>query len=787
MAVTGEKDVAAMARQITQVTQRDGWKSDKSVVPDMQRLLGKLTTLKVDKDLLQRTKIGAAVNKLKKHDDEIVRGYSQSLTKKWKNEVGIASSSSSSSRPPERQRVPSPSPPKPNSGDQKRLESARKRLQEGYASERAKRDSRTVQVLSGPIAKGRRGTTVSTAPSRSSIGRAQLAQRRPLSSANHRAASAPPVARRVLPASRLQQQARRPATSLANMSAEERHRQRQLKYRALSGQPGNGSDSGRREPERARISSSSTQQMAERELAMLDKMYPRVCGVGTASTASNSSGGVKKKTSTAARRKEVNYTEGQREVLSWLKGLSVDMSEYAPAFFENGFDSVKLLSTIEKSDLPSLVPKKGHHRLIQQALNDLRHKHSTSAASQRRDHFQKESRVRRRDPFEDEDSDDSFVVSDDGEYRPGHIAAMFRKNRKRQYSYDSDDSINMEASFDEIQKEEKRSTKTSRGHAQQEDAQEEEKLRSAQLFTLQLAKDRLENCKCQKRASASRNVPTKNERERARRAAVALSAVAFTSLAVSSRQGETDRSAPLPFNPEEFLYPTIQPFNTGCGNPYGKPVIMVHGGPGAGCSVSMRRYHDPRVYRIILLDQRGSGRSKPHASLENNTTWHLVEDMEKLRRHLGIEKLVLRGIFHLRKQEIDFYYQHGANFIYPDRWEAYRDAIPRTSVETLRLTSEDPKVRIPAALAWTTWEKTTSNLIPPSNAADKSMDEEKFAEAFARIENHYFVNKGFFPNDEFLNENTYKIRHIPTTAGHSAMEPGIAKELVEATNKFKNL
>ncbi|ETK72742.1 hypothetical protein F441_20691 [Phytophthora nicotianae CJ01A1] len=500
MAVTGEKDVAAMARQIAEITQRDGWKSDKSVVPDMQRLLGKLTTLKVDKDLLQRTKIGAAVNKLKKHDDDIVRGYSQSLTNKWKNEVGIASSSSMSSRPPERQRVPSPSPPKRSSGDQKKLESARKRLQEGYASERAKRDSRTVQVLSGPISKGRRGTTVSTAPSRSSISRAQMVQRRPLSSANHRSGSAPPVARRVLPASRVQQQARRPATSLANMSAEERHRQRQLKYRALSGQASNGSDSGRREPEHARSSSNSTQAngrarpgsrptsasssrggSAPRNLppaldarkAMLDKMYPRVCGVGAASTAST--GATKKKTSTAARRKEVNYTEGQREVLSWLKGLSVDMSEYAPAFFENGFDSVKLLSTIEKSDLPSLVPKKGHHRLIQQALDDLRHKHSTSAASQRRDRFQKESRMRRRDPFEDEDSDDSFVVSDDGEYRPGHIAAMFRKNRKRQFSYDSDDSINMEASFDEIQKEEKR--RLPRGHAQQEDAEEEETVR----------------------------------------------------------------------------------------------------------------------------------------------------------------------------------------------------------------------------------------------------------------------------------------------------------------------
>ncbi|KAG6974500.1 hypothetical protein JG688_00003039 [Phytophthora aleatoria] len=456
MAVTGEKDVAAMARQIAQVTQRDGWKSDKSVVPDMQRLLGKLTTLKVDKDLLQRTKIGAAVNKLKKHDDEIVRGYSQSLTKKWKNEVGIASSSSSSSRPPERQRVPSPSPPKPNSGDQKRLESARKRLQEGYArTEGYDGVHRSVQKLNWQSAAGSASTALQCEP-QSSIGAA---------SGSSSAASVEVAA-------------------AGETSAEERHRQRQLKYRALSGQPGNGSDSGRREPERARISSSSTQAngratpgsrpssasssrggSAPRSVppaldarkAMLDKMYPRVCGVGTASTASNSSGGVKKKTSTAARRKEVNYTEGQREVLSWLKGLSVDMSEYAPAFFENGFDSVKLLSTIEKSDLPSLVPKKGHHRLIQQALDDLRHKHSTSAASQRRDHFQKESRVRRRDPFEDEDSDDSFVVSDDGEYRPGHIAAMFRKNRKRQYSYDSDDSINMEASFDEIQKEEKRS------------------------------------------------------------------------------------------------------------------------------------------------------------------------------------------------------------------------------------------------------------------------------------------------------------------------------------------
>ncbi|CAI5734169.1 unnamed protein product [Hyaloperonospora brassicae] len=488
MAVTGEQDVAKMAREIAQVTQRDGWKSDKSVVPDMQRLLGKLTTVKVDKDLLQRTKIGAAVNKLKKHDDEVVRGYSTSLTKKWKHVVGIVSPS----RPQERPRVPSSSPPQQRdvAGQQDRFESARKRLQEGYASEKAKRDSRTVRVLSGPVAKGRRGTTVSTAASQSTVGRAQLAQRRMHSIASHRSVStpsvarrsAPPDARRMLPTSRNQLPARRPAPSLNNMSADERHRQRQLKYRALSGQ--GASDRDYREPDRTRsrssgtvvgerskpgsrlpsasssiggLASKSAPHAVDARKAMLDTMYPRVCGVG-ASSSNNSAGGAKKsRPSTAAKRKEVSYTEGQRDVLSWLKGLSVDMSEYAPAFFENGFDSVKLLSTIEKSDLPSLVPKKGHHRLIQQALDELRRKHSTSAASQRRDRFQKESRTRRRDPFEEEDSDDSFVVSDDGEYRPGHIAAMFRKNRKRQYSIDSDDSINMEASFDEIQKEEKRS------------------------------------------------------------------------------------------------------------------------------------------------------------------------------------------------------------------------------------------------------------------------------------------------------------------------------------------
>eukprot|EP00644_Phytophthora_capsici_P014091 jgi/Phyca11/13253/fgenesh1_pg.PHYCAscaffold_3_\ len=395
MALTGEKDVADMARQISQVTKRDGWKSDKGVGADMRNLLGKLTSLQVDKELLQRTKIGAAVNKLKKHEDPIVSGYSQSLTNRWKNAVGLASKSSSSSRPPERHRVPSPSPPKKASGDQKRLENARKKLQEGYASERAKRDSRTVQ---------------------SAADIENAAETSCYFSSQHVDDFNEVNCRRYRPGSR-------PSSASSR-----------------------GSSAARELPP-----------AVDARKAMLDKMYPRVCGVGANSTASSSSGS-KKKPSAASRRKEANLSEGQREVISWLKGLSVDMSEYASSFFDNGFDSMELLSKIEKSDLPGLVPKKGHHRLIQQALDDLRHKHSTSASSQRRDRFQKSSRMRRRDPFEDEDSDDSFVVSDDGEYRLGHITAMFRKNRKRAYSYDSDESINMEASYDEIQKEEKHST-----------------------------------------------------------------------------------------------------------------------------------------------------------------------------------------------------------------------------------------------------------------------------------------------------------------------------------------
>lgn len=309
------------------------------------------------------------------------------------------------------------------------------------------------------------------------------------------------------------------------------------------------------------------------------------------------------------------------------------------------------------------------------------------------------------------------------------------------------------------------------------------------------------------------------------------------------------------------LYPAIEPFCTGylkvgdgheiyfeeCGNPDGKPVVFVHGGPGGGIAPGHRQFFDPKKYRIILFDQRGCGKSRPYASLENNTTWHLVSDMEKLRKHFGIKQwlvfggswgstlalaysethpeavsgLVLRGIFLVRKKEIDWFYQQGASEIFADAWEAYVTHIPEDERNDLvaayhkRLTSDDPDVRIAAARVWSIWEGSTSKLLPDTNLVQRFADA-TFAEAFARIECHYFVNRGFMRNDSQLLEDAHKIKHIPTVivqgrydvvcpmtsawelhralpeaefvlvsdAGHSAHEPGITSALIAATDKF---
>ena len=312
------------------------------------------------------------------------------------------------------------------------------------------------------------------------------------------------------------------------------------------------------------------------------------------------------------------------------------------------------------------------------------------------------------------------------------------------------------------------------------------------------------------------------------------------------------------------LYPPIDPSEEGtlavppvhtlhyevCGSPTGTPVVFLHGGPGGGTSADHRRFFDPAAYRIVLFDQRGSGRSTPHASLEENTTWHLVADIERLRAHLGIDRwvvfggswgstlalayaethpervraLVLRGIFLCRPKEIHWFYQEGASAIFPDRFEEYLEPIPAAERGDLvrayyrRLTSEDEPVRVAAARAWSVWEGSTVRLLPdPKVIAD--FEHPQKALALARIECHYFVNNAFFATDDWLIEHVGAIRRIPGVivqgrydvvcpamsawelsrawpeadlrvvpdAGHHALEPGIIDGLVTATDRFRTV
>lgn len=264
------------------------------------------------------------------------------------------------------------------------------------------------------------------------------------------------------------------------------------------------------------------------------------------------------------------------------------------------------------------------------------------------------------------------------------------------------------------------------------------------------------------------------------------------------------------------LYPSIEPYDQGhlavsdrhtlyyeqCGNPQGKPVVFLHGGPGGGCSPTSRRFFDPTHYRIVLFDQRGCGRSTPHADLVDNTTWDLVADIERLRHHLGIDRwqvfggswgatlalvyaethpeavteLVLRGIFTLRRAEMLWFYQHGAHALFPDAFEPYRDFIPAGERNDMigayyrRLTSTDPAVQQAAARAWTRWESAASFLRPsttnPAQPETSSAAGDRFALAFARIECHYFAHGGFFEQDDQILANVQTLRDIPAVIVH---------------------
>jgi proline iminopeptidase len=284
-----------------------------------------------------------------------------------------------------------------------------------------------------------------------------------------------------------------------------------------------------------------------------------------------------------------------------------------------------------------------------------------------------------------------------------------------------------------------------------------------------------------------------------------------------------------------------------CGNPRGKPVVFIHGGPGGGCDAWHRQFFDPKVYRIVLFDQRGCGRSTPHASLLENTIWHLVADMEKLRGHLEIEQwqvfggswgstlgiayaeqhpervseLVLRGIFLLRRSELLWFYQEGASHLFADAWQDYLAPIPVVERGDLmsayyrRLTGDDPAERVACARAWSRWEGATSRLHYDA-AMVSHYEEDAFALAFARIECHYFVHGAWLQTDDQLLTDVQKIRHLPCVivqgrydvvcpmktawdlhaawpestlhvvpdAGHSALEPGIVDKLIEATDRF---
>lgn len=308
------------------------------------------------------------------------------------------------------------------------------------------------------------------------------------------------------------------------------------------------------------------------------------------------------------------------------------------------------------------------------------------------------------------------------------------------------------------------------------------------------------------------------------------------------------------------MYPSIEPYSHGhldtgdghqvywelCGNPQGKPAVFLHGGPGGGCTPEHRRLFDPARYNVLLFDQRGCGRSTPHASLDHNTTWHLVEDIERLRAMLGVEQwlvfggswgstlalayaqthparvsaLIVRGIFTVRRAELHWYYQEGASWLFPDFWQDYLAPIPPAERGDLmaayrrRLTGDDLAAQREAARAWSLWEGRTIRLLPDADLQAHFSDPH-FALAFARIENHYFVHQGFLEEGQLLRD-AHRLAGIPGTivqgrydaatpartawelaqawptakfeliegAGHAYNDPGIQEALIAATDRY---
>lgn len=312
----------------------------------------------------------------------------------------------------------------------------------------------------------------------------------------------------------------------------------------------------------------------------------------------------------------------------------------------------------------------------------------------------------------------------------------------------------------------------------------------------------------------------------------------------------------------DYLYPPVEPFDQRvldvgdghriyveqCGNPEGVPVLVLHGGPGGGCSPAMRRYFDPTHYRVVLFDQRGCGRSRPHASVENNTTWDLVADIEVIRQTLGIERfilfggswgaalaliyaikhpervvhLVLRGIFLMSRSELNWFYGGGAGAFFPDLWARFVAPIPREERSDLigayhrRLFSGNLAEEIRLGRIWSNWENALASVAPDVPLGEGPAD---YARAFARLENHYFQNAGFLEADNWILRERHRIEGIGATlvqgrldmicppvaswrlaqgwakcelrlvplAGHALSEPGISEALVSAMNGLRTI
>ncbi|ETV92264.1 hypothetical protein H310_13487 [Aphanomyces invadans] len=509
-------DVSHISQRLHSAIQENDWQTNKQAAKDLSGLLAVLTTYTPDPITMRETRIGVAVNKLRKHSDECVKAYASRLTEKWKAALDVKSSSSSKAKPAVVTAASYTKIPE-TTNDAQKGDAARLRVQQAYASERAKKDSRTSIFLDQPIVKKVRGRKV--VPSTTTITRFTNPERanmthkvpRAVAPSSHSSSATTASASRARPPSTsdVGVPARRPAMKSSQSAAsnantmtpdELRHHQRQMKLRALAEQkaratgktvpfastldtpsavastksapvPSKFTAINRQKPsgtyvDKRKMNSSSSATSASSKLTpeeqsrkeLLNRMYPRAVGRPDPNTNLKQK---RKRDEEHASSTAAPLQPGEREVMHWLKGLAEgDMSQYAQAFFDNGFDTMKLLSTVTDKDLAAMIPKRGHCRVVEAALQSLTRRRKPP------ERVRKNSMRRSVYDEEEYDTDDSFVDNDNDEgYRMGPITAMMMKKRGKDYrkfssAYDDDgDSSDMEASFDEIQREEDRSAK----------------------------------------------------------------------------------------------------------------------------------------------------------------------------------------------------------------------------------------------------------------------------------------------------------------------------------------